>query len=92
MKKIEAEKLAKDWEKKGFSCDLWTDPPGKRWENYIHETDELLAVAEGTLEVEISGKKKTLRSGDEVFIPARATHSVRNIGSSTAHWYYGYKK
>lgn len=86
------EALAEDWAQKGFSCDLWVDPPGQRWEDYVHEVDELLFVAEGKLEVEIEGSKKILNQGDEVLIAANSKHSVRNIGGTTARWYYGYIK
>jgi hypothetical protein len=27
-----------------------------------------------------------------VFIPARALHTVRNIGGTTARWLYGYRE
>ena len=86
------EALAEDWAQKGFSCDLWVDPPGQRWEDYVHEVDELLFVAEGKLEVEIEGSKKILNQGDEVLIAANSKHSVRNIGGTAARWYYGYIK
>ena len=85
------EALQKEWAEKGFSCDLWIDPPGQRWEDYVHDVDEVVYVMEGTLEFEISGKKTVLKPGDEAFIPARAHHAVRNIGGTTARWYYGYK-
>ncbi len=85
------EELAKEWNAKGFSCELWVDPPGQRWENYVHDVDELVYVVEGTMEFEIGGKKKALKPGEEAFIPARANHSARNIGATTARWYYGYK-
>ncbi|MBI4115367.1 MAG: cupin domain-containing protein [Candidatus Omnitrophica bacterium] len=91
-KKIKTEEeLSKEWTKKGFSCDLWVDPPGQRWEDYVHDVDEVVYVKEGKLEFEIGDDKKILEPGDEAFIPARANHSVRNIGGTTARWYYGYK-
>ena len=79
------------WKRLGFSCDVWVDPPGQKWENYRHETDELVYVLEGEIELEILGTPKTLKKGDEAFIPAGAVHSVRNIGGSQAKWLYGYK-
>lgn len=83
--------ILKDWSSRGFSCDLWTDPPGQVWENYRHEVEELIYILEGDLELEVSGKKQTLHKGDEAFIPAQANHSVRNIGGTEARWLYGYK-
>ena len=40
-------KVAKDWQARGFSCDLWVDPPGQVWEDYVHSTDELLMLMDG---------------------------------------------
>ena len=93
MNKIKTrESLSKEWAKKGFSCDLWVDPPGQRWEDYVHDVDEVVYVVEDKLEFEISGKKQILEPGGKAFIPASASHSVRNIGGTTARWYYGYQK
>lgn len=41
------DKVAQDWKKRGFSCDLWVDPPGRRWEDFVHAVDELVMVVEG---------------------------------------------
>jgi hypothetical protein len=38
------EHIAADWAARGFSCDLWTDPPGQRWEDFTHATDEIVIV------------------------------------------------
>ncbi|WP_346836930.1 cupin domain-containing protein [Microbulbifer sp. SAOS-129_SWC] len=79
-----------DWAARGFSCDLWVDPPGQRWEDFVHAVDELLMPVEGQLEVEIDGDLHRPRVGEELLIPAGAHHSVRNIGPVTARWLYGY--
>ena len=83
--------VSKDWATRGFSCDLWIDPPGQRWEDFVHNTDELVVVLEGELEFEINGDISHPEIGREIFIPAGAVHSVRNIGDSTARWLYGYR-
>ena len=44
------------------------------------------------LTVEIEGKAKQPRIGEEVFIPAKAMHTVRNVGKTNNVWYYGYKR
>jgi mannose-6-phosphate isomerase-like protein (cupin superfamily) len=83
--------IEKDWRSRGFSCGLWIDPPGQAWEGYVHQTDELLLVLEGELELEMEGRTFRPKAGEEVFIPAGLTHSVRNVGGTTARWLYGYK-
>jgi hypothetical protein len=55
MASIDREQVAADWAKRGFSCDLWIDPPGRRWEDFTHATDELVVVLEGEMEFEIAG-------------------------------------
>ena len=82
----------KDWEERGFSCGLWIDSPGQEWNDFIHSTDELLMVVEGDLELEMQGRTFRPTPGEEVLIPARVSHSVRNVGKSTAKWLYGYKR
>jgi mannose-6-phosphate isomerase-like protein (cupin superfamily) len=81
-----------DWHTRGFSCDIWIDPPGQIWENFIHNVDELFMVIEGSVELEMQGKKWCPQAGEEVLIPAGALHSVRNLGSTTSRWLYGYKR
>jgi mannose-6-phosphate isomerase-like protein (cupin superfamily) len=84
--------VAAKWKKDGFSCDLWIDPPGKTWVDYVHDTDERICVVEGELELEMNGSRTELYATEEAFIPARTTHSVRNIGKGETKWLYGYKK
>jgi len=91
MTKIDQGKIEKSWNSRGFSCGLWVDPPGQVWEDYVHDTDELLMIVDGKLQLEINGKISHPQVGEEVFIPAQAHHSVRNIGGTTAQWLYGYK-
>lgn len=78
-----------------YYCELWTDPPGQQWgqqwEDFTHATDELVTVLEGDMEFEVEGQVHHPQSGEELLIPAGAVHSVRNIGSTTARWLYGYR-
>jgi len=90
MKPTSIQDVSADWNARGFSCDLWTDPPGRCWEDFVHKTDELLLVVEGALELEICGVTSHPKIGEEVFIKAGEIHSVRNIGKTTARWLYGY--
>jgi quercetin dioxygenase-like cupin family protein len=92
MAELDRKRIATDWAAHGFSCDLWTDPPGQRWEDFRHATDELVVVLEGEIEFEIAGEVAHPKFGEELLIPAGAVHSVRNIGRTTARWLYGYKR
>jgi quercetin dioxygenase-like cupin family protein len=52
---------------------------GKHW----HHGEELVYVLEGTLEYQIENAPPvTLKAGDVLFIPARAIHAARNVGTS----------
>ena len=86
------EELAKEWGAQGYSCGLWVDPPGQQWVDFLHDTDEMVLVAQGRLRLEIEDESTELGPGDEVMIPARANHSVFNIGGTEARWYYGYRR
>ena len=81
--KMRAE-VERDWRARGYSCGLWTDPPGQRWEDFIRGVDELVVLLEG--------KAERLGVGEEILIPARAVHGVRSIGTKTSRWLYGYKE
>ena len=91
MTNINQSDIAINWAGRGFSCDLWIDPPGQRWEDFVHSTDELVMVVEGKLAFEINGEISHPAPGEEIYIPAGAVHSVRNIGQTTARWLYGYR-
>jgi mannose-6-phosphate isomerase-like protein (cupin superfamily) len=82
--------VARDWRLRGFSCELFVDPPGREWNGFVHDTDELVTVVEGRLEMEIGAARLLAEPGDEVFIPKGATHSVRNRSAGTTRWLYGY--
>ena len=82
--------VARDWAGRGYSCDLFVDPPGQQWNDFVHGCNELVTVAEGRLEMTVGDQTSILEEGDEVFIPKRVVHSVRNIHTGTTRWYYGY--
>lgn len=84
--------VKKSWRARGFGCDVWHDSAGQVWENFTHDTDELLMVLEGKVEIEIEGKVQRPKIGEEVLIPKQALHSVRNRGKTPSRWLYGYKR
>ena len=86
------EQIKKDWNSRGYSFGIFKDPPGQVWADFVHKTDELVVLAEGQIEIEIEGEPQKPPIGKEVFIPAKAKHTVWNVGKTINAWYYGYKK
>lgn len=82
--------VAENWRERGYSCTLFTDPPGQRWEDFVHDCNEVVTVQQGRLEMEIEGKVVEMGPGDEVFIPKGALHSVQNIHPGVSKWLFGY--
>ena len=92
QEKVNLREIEAAWRTRGFSFGVWTDPPGQVWENYVHDADELFMVAEGEVEIEMEGEILRPGPGDEVLIPAKTRHTVRNTGNIAAHWLYGYRR
>jgi mannose-6-phosphate isomerase-like protein (cupin superfamily) len=89
---IDVDLVRCDWHSRGFTCDVWTDPPGQTWEDYTHGVDELVMLLDGDVEFEINGRIIQPAVGEELAIPAGVVHSVRNKGRVTSRWLYGYKR
>ncbi len=88
---MDKQTLERDWAARGFSCDIWTDPPGQVWRDYVHDTDELLMLIEGEIEIRFGGRVLRPAIGEETCIPGGMPHTVINIGAVTNHWFYGYR-
>jgi mannose-6-phosphate isomerase-like protein (cupin superfamily) len=87
---LDRNKVAHDWDRRGYSCDVFVDPPRREWNDFIHATNELVTIVEGRLKLTIGGEELLAEPGDEIFIPKGVLHSVKNISSSTTRWLYGY--
>lgn len=88
---VDMTEVEQRWRREGYTCDLWVDPPGRVWSDFVHEVDEVVCVVEGEIELETLGRTERLAPGDEIHIPAHAVHTVRNVGGTTARWLYGYR-
>lgn len=84
-----------DWGRRGYTCHRIADPPDAEWLDFEHDTNELIVILDGRLEIEIAvdGGVQCLDAltGDEVFVPAGARHTVRNTHTGTTRWLYGYQ-
>jgi quercetin dioxygenase-like cupin family protein len=88
---MEPSHIQQAWDKRGFSCTVWTDPPGQVWADFVHEVDELVTLVEGEIELSFQGQTLRPRIGEEGCIPAGVPHTVRNIGAMGNRWCFGYK-
>ena len=82
--------VVRDWIARGYSCRGFTDPPGQEWRDFVRDTNELVTVVDGRLEVSMHGESYVLEPGDELCIPRGVAHTVRNIHADTTRWLYGY--
>jgi quercetin dioxygenase-like cupin family protein len=56
--------------------------PGAAFGRHRHPGEEIAYVLEGSLEYEVEGKPSvTLRTGEDLFIPAGTIHAARNVES-----------
>jgi len=62
-------------------------PMVKYGADFVHKTDELVVFSEGEIGVEIEGKAQRPQNVEELFIPANADHTVRNVGRMNNVWY-----
>ena len=86
------DQIKKDWDSIGYSFGIFIDQPGQVWPDFVHKTDELVLLAEGKIEIEIEVQSQQPPIGEKGFIPAKAIHTVRNVGKTYNHWYYGYNR
>lgn len=87
---VDRDIVAADWQARGYSCDVFIDPPGRAWIDFVHARNELVTVVEGRLEVTVEGACVIAEPGDEIFIGNGQRHSVTNIASINTRWLYGY--
>ena len=81
--------IANNWHARGFSCGLWIDHSGREWTCHPSQTDELFMLMSGELELEMEDQTIQPSIGEEIRIPAGVSHTIRNLGGTTARWFYG---
>jgi len=90
--RIDKQAVRTDWARRGFTCDVWIDPPDQVWHDFQHDVDEVVLLLEGASQIEMHGRTVLLHTGDELLIPAGTRHTVRNCGEGPARWLHGYRE
>ena len=57
---MEQTNVAKQWAGRGFSCAIWTDPPGRVWADFVHDVDEIVMLIDGKSRCYFGGERSTL--------------------------------
>ncbi len=71
-----------------FHCHVTTLNPGQNTgELHRHPQEELVIIKEGTIEVNIDGKKTTAGAGSMVFFAANENENMTNVGLTPATYY-----
>ena len=89
--KTDPEAVRIDWARRGFTCELWIDPPEQVAE-FEHDVDALVLLLEGSCQVEFEDHAVRMAPGDELAIPAECRHIVRNCGDGPARWLHGFPR
>lgn len=87
---VEAQRVAAAWRERGYTTEIMADPPGRAWNDVVHDHDEILLVLEGELELRVGDTLRRVPPGVEVMVPGGQVHSVRVAGARGARWLYGY--
>jgi hypothetical protein len=56
MKTMDRAQVEADRTARGFRGELWVEPPGWRWEEFTHATDEPALVLEGAMAFAVEGR------------------------------------
>lgn len=78
------------WKAEGFSFGVFRDPPGQEWNDFVHQTDEYVLVAEGELRVSVGSETAVVGPGDLIQIPRGVRHSLKTRSAEGCVWLYGY--
>lgn len=83
--------VVNQWENQGFTCEIWTSPPGGGWSDPGHSTDEIFVLLEGEMMVVMGDKKYNLQIGEEFLVPAKEPHETVNMGEIPNRFYWIHK-
>ena len=62
---MDSDQIKEDWNSRGYSFGVFRNPPGQVWADFVHQTDELVVLAKGEIEVKIEGKLHKPKIGEK---------------------------
>lgn len=86
------EALRRNFYERGYSFDIFVDPPGRKWIGFVHPVDEIVVPLQGSVTIRVGATTHHPAVGEEVFIPAGAVHDVVTATRNGSRWAYGYNR
>jgi mannose-6-phosphate isomerase-like protein (cupin superfamily) len=71
---------------RGLSLQISEIPVGSEQPTHSHEPEQCYYLVKGKGLMIVDGEEREVAAGDAVYIPARAMHGIRNIGSVTLEY------
>jgi len=87
---VDHDRVRRDWADEDFSFGVFRDPPGQEWNDFTHDSDEYVLVAEGEMRISVGTESFKAVPGDLVRIPRHTAHSLVTLSASGSVWFYGY--
>ncbi len=81
--------VREDWVARGYSFNARPYAPGWTRDAHTHPWNLLITLVRGKMEFIIAGRRFVVRPGDELFYPANAVISARNIYDGTSQMLSG---
>ena len=70
-------KLKKEMKEEAFKdIYVWEDKPGKLYEPHSHKWETKLVIIAGSIKIKTTGKWKTLKAGDSIYIKYNQIHEA----------------
>ena len=63
-------------ESEGYRPFLWSDSPGTRYPEHLHDCDECILVLEGEIRFDAGGERHILKRGDRLYLPRGTRHTA----------------
>lgn len=85
---IQQDEIAQAWLARGYSCDIWIEPPNQEREHDTQQ-DKVMMLVSGMIEIHFADRSVRPEIGEEIKIPAGTHYTLSIRGRTTACWLYG---
>ncbi len=83
---------AQEWSSRGYQCTYRTASPGQHLPKAVYDTDSVIVVLAGQLEVSFKGATHFPGPGRRVHVPAGVQYTVRTADNADSAWLRGLER